>query len=189
VRRVGALADLQANHAAALADMQGTHERTLADTQETHERVLANTHGEAARQKAAAEAEHARELAAHKEEADATRTVIEGEREDLRRGLSGAREAIKRGESELASAVQTIADRNADLRNHAAAIAERDQRIAELRKEIEALEQENASYQDQVLRAYQKIKADEAMVSRARKAMAIALTVLDDDSGGTPRSS
>ena len=76
--------------------------------------------------------------------------------------------------------MQTIADRNADLRSHAAAIAERDQRIADLRKEIEALEQENTSYQEQVLRAYQKIKADEAMVARARKAMAIALTVLDD---------
>jgi hypothetical protein len=33
-----------------------------------------------------------------------------------------------------------------------------------------------------VLRAYQKIKSDEAMVARAKKAMAIALTVLDDDS-------
>ena len=77
--------------------------------------------------------------------------------------------------------MQSIADRNAELRTHAAAIVERDQRIAELRKEIESIEAENAGYQDQVLRAYQKIKTDEAMVARARKAMAIALTVLDDD--------
>jgi chromosome segregation ATPase len=77
--------------------------------------------------------------------------------------------------------VQTIADRNAELRAHAAAIAERDQRLSELRKEIDGLETENASYQDQVLRAYQKIKSDEAMVARAKKAMAIALTVLDED--------
>ena len=76
---------------------------------------------------------------------------------------------------------KTIADRNAELRAHAAAIAERDARISELRKEIEGIETENASYQDQVLRAYQKIKSDEAMVARAKKAMAIALTVLDDD--------
>ena len=98
-------------------------------------------------------------------------------------GLSSARDAHKRTEGELASAVQTIADRNAELRAHAGAIAERDQRIAELRGEIAAIEQENASYQEQVLRAYQKIKQDEAMVTRARKAMAIALTVLDDDQG------
>jgi hypothetical protein len=42
-----------------------------------------------------------------------------------------------------------------------------------------------------VLRAYQKIKLDEAMVARARKAMAIALTVLgdQDDPLGPPKGS
>jgi chromosome segregation ATPase len=106
---------------------------------------------------------------------------LTAERDELLRGLSAARDTIKRSEGELAAAVQTIADRNAELRSHAAAIAERDTRIVDLRKEIDGLETENASYQDQVLRAYQKIKADEAMVARAKKAMAIALTVLDDD--------
>ena len=109
------------------------------------------------------------------------------EREELKKGLSSSRDVHKRTEGELASAVQTIADRNAELRSHAAAIAERDQRIGDLRKEIASLEQENANYQEQVLRAYQKIKTDEAMVSRAKKAMAIALTVLDDQ--GTPKES
>ena len=37
-----------------------------------------------------------------------------------------------------------------------------------------------------MLRAYQKIKADEAMVARAKKAMAIALTVLDEPA--TPKA-
>ncbi len=108
------------------------------------------------------------------------------ERDELKRGLSAARDTIKRSEGELASAVQTIADRNAELRTATDAITERDNRIGDLRKEIESIEQENANYQEQVLRAFQKIKADEAMVSRAKKAMAIALTVLDDQ--GTPKS-
>src|SRR5262249_31099384 len=110
------------------------------------------------------------------------------EARELERGLSNAREAHKRTEAELASAVNTIAERNSELRAHAQAIAERDQGIAELRKEIETLETENASYQEQVLRAYQKIKSDEAMVARARKAMAIALTVLDDEGKPTTQS-
>ena len=38
----------------------------------------------------------------------------------------------------------------------------------------------DAGYQEQVLRAFQKIKADETTVARAKKAMAIALTLLDD---------
>jgi chromosome segregation ATPase len=148
--------------------------------------------------KAVADAEHNRAMAAKDAEHKAAITGLQsdhhkavteltGERDELRKGLSGSRDAHKRTESELASAVQTIADRNAELRSHAAAIAERDQRIADLRKEIDGLETENASYQEQVLRAYQKIKTDEAMVARAKKAMAIALTVLDDQ--GQPKES
>jgi chromosome segregation ATPase len=140
--------------------------------------------------KAAADAEHHRAMVAavndhdrQRKDATAEHARITGEltteRDELRRGLSSARDGLKRSEAELAAAVATIADRNAELRAHADAVAERDQRLAELRREIEALEHENTSYQDQVLRAYQKIKTDEAMVARARKAMAIALTVLD----------
>jgi len=147
--------------------------------------------GDFAKQRSSSDAEHARATALVQADAgkarahlvaehDKTAKELFAEREELKRGLSGARDSLKRSEGELASAVQSIADRNAELRQHAAAIAERDTRIAELRKEIEGLETENTSYQDQVLRAYQKIKTDEAMVARARKAMAIALTVLDD---------
>jgi len=94
--------------------------------------------------------------------------------------LSSAREAHRRLDGQLATTVQALADRNADLRAHGLAIAERDQRLEELRREIHTLEQENAGYQEQVLRAYQKIKSDEALVARAKKAVAIALTALDE---------
>jgi chromosome segregation ATPase len=93
-----------------------------------------------------------------------------------------SRESVRRLEQELATARRTIGEREADVRAHTAALAERDQRLTELRAELDELEQQNAAYQEQVLKAYQKIKADETMVARAKKAMAIALTVLDDDS-------
>jgi CheY-like chemotaxis protein len=171
--------------------------RALEDQEAQHERALASLHGEVLKTKATADAEQSRSIAAihaeherQRKEAHAQHTKLVGEltteRDELRRGLSSAREGAKRGEAELASAAQTIAERNAELRAHAAAIAERDQRITELRHELEALEQENANYQEQVLRAYQKMKTDEAMVARAKKAMAIALTVLDDQ--GNPKT-
>jgi hypothetical protein len=174
------------------------HAAAITDLETKHDRALAIAKGEYAKAKAAAGAEHEQAIAQLKAEADRmlkqleedrTRAIreLESERQELMKGLSGARDSLERSEHELASAVQTIADRNADLRAHAAAIAERDQRITELRADLESLEQENASYQEQVLRAYQKIKSDEAMVARARKAMAIALTVLDDE--GNPTSS
>jgi CheY-like chemotaxis protein len=164
--------------------------KALDDARLQYDRALAAETAELARHRATADAEHQRAIAAAAAEferqrndaaaAHAAATAdLATERDELRRGLSSARDSLKRGEAELATAVQTIADRNAELRAHAAAIAERDQRIAELRSELEGLEHENASYQEQVLRAYQKIKADEAMVARAKKAMAIALTVLD----------
>jgi hypothetical protein len=60
-----------------------------------------------------------------------------------------------------------------DLNAREATLNERAQRIAEM-------EQESAGYQDQILKAYQRIKSDESIVSRAKKALAIALTLLDE---------
>ena len=181
-----------AARAAAIDEAAAAHAKATADAEAKHERALALANGDFLKQKSVADAEHARTLAAEKAAAEAARSELEAaharvqaelgaERDELKKGLSSTRDQQKRTDGELASAVQTIAERNSELRQHQAAIVERDNRIAELRKEIEALEAENASYQDQVLRAYQKIKADEAMVARARKAMAIALTVLDDE--------
>ncbi|MEO8549005.1 MAG: hypothetical protein ABI678_03510 [Kofleriaceae bacterium] len=188
--------DAAAKAAAEREEADKAHAQQLADTEAKVERQLAIANGEFLKQKSVADAEHARTVAAmtadhEKTRADLTsehaRVVKElgAERDERKRGLSSARDSLKRSEGELASAVQSIADRNAELRQHVSAIGERDERIAELRKEIEALEAENTSYQEQVLRAYQKIKTDEAMVARARKAMAIALTVLDDQ--GNPK--
>jgi chromosome segregation ATPase len=204
-----------AEHTKAIAALHAEREaadraaaKTLDDHKAHYERALALAHGEVVKTKAVADAEHAKAVAAlhadherqrkeahaeherQRKEALAEHGRIVGEltteRDELRRGLSSARDTARRNETELASAVQTIADRNAELRAHAAAVAERDQRLADLRREIEGLERENASYQEQVLRAYQKIKTDEAMVARAKKAMAIALTVLDDQ--GNPKA-
>ena len=69
-------------------------------------------------------------------------------------------------EQKLAAATQTI--------------SEREQRIGEKAQRIGELEQESAGYQEQILKAYQRIKSDESIVSRARKALAIALTLLDE---------
>jgi chromosome segregation ATPase len=174
------------------------HTKALADVEAKHQRALAMANGEQLKAKAIADAEHAKALAAREASIEVSKRELEAEharaireltteRDELVHGLSSTREQLRRSEAELGAAVQTIADHNVTARQYQTAIDERDQRIAELRKELESLEQENTSYQDQVLRAYQKIKSDEAMVARARKAMAIALTVLDDE--GNPSSS
>lgn len=167
--------------------LQQSHATTISELEAKHERAIAVVNGEALKAKAVADAERAKDIAALKAEHERAIAELTQEKAELQKGLSGARDSLKRTEGELASTVQTLAERNADLRAHQQAIADRDQRINELRGEIESLEQENANYQDQVLRAYQKIKTDEAMVARARKAMAIALTVLDDQGAPTDK--
>ncbi|HVV82345.1 MAG TPA: hypothetical protein VHE35_04670, partial [Kofleriaceae bacterium] len=72
------------------------------------------------------------------------------------------------------------AERDRALVEHQAAIKQRDEHLAEAAAQLDELERENATYQEQVLKAHQKIKADEALVARAKKALAIALTSLDE---------
>ncbi len=175
-----ALADLENAHSAAISELRGSHDAALAELTTRHERATEAANAERARVVAAKDAEHAAAVSSLRAEHARIAADLTGERDELRTGLSSARESLRRVEGELASAVAAINVRDEELRSHLAAIGERDQRISELRREIETIEQENASYQDQVLRAYQKIKTDEAMVARAKKAMAIALTVLDD---------
>ena len=63
-------------------------------------------------------------------------------------------------------------------------LADRDQRLSNQRAEIDELERVNRGYQEQILRAHQKIRSDETTVSRAKKALAVALTLLDEPDGG-----
>jgi CheY-like chemotaxis protein len=82
---------------------------------------------------------------------------------------------------ELDSRLKTALE---DLNAREATLNERAQRITDL-------EQESAGYQDQILKAYQRIKSDESIVNRAKKALAIALTLLDESApdGGDEASS
>ncbi len=70
-------------------------------------------------------------------------------------------------------------------------LSERDGKLSDRERRIAELEQESAGYQDQILKAYQRIKSDESIVSRAKKALAIALTLLDESNadGGDEKSS
>jgi CheY-like chemotaxis protein len=57
---------------------------------------------------------------------------------------------------------------------------EMDARAAELRQRVTELEALSAKHEDRVLRAYQKIKGDEKVKDRVRKAIAIAAQLLEE---------
>jgi hypothetical protein len=64
--------------------------------------------------------------------------------------------------------------------------ADSDRRLAEARKRIGELEAQNGKHEERVVKAYQKIKTDEKVREKARKALAIALQLLDDRAVGAP---
>jgi predicted nucleic acid-binding Zn-ribbon protein len=82
-------------------------------------------------------------------------------------------------EGDVARLEGVVAAKEAEIARLEGEIQSRDARISALRGEVADLERQSAGQQEQILRAFQKIKADEAVVNKAKKAMAIALTLLD----------
>jgi hypothetical protein len=55
-----------------------------------------------------------------------------------------------------------------------------EKRTAEIRKRVAELEASNTKHEERVVKAYQKIKADEKVREKIRKAIAIAAQLLDE---------
>ncbi|HEX9306454.1 MAG TPA: response regulator [Anaeromyxobacter sp.] len=146
-------------------------------------------------------AEQAR--AAEADLADARRKASEAERRaadqekrtgELEKRALAAEEELRRKVEENAAASDALAraeslEREADelrtellvARGEAEGVqGEVDKRTAELRKRVVDLEATNAKNEERVVKAYQKIKADEKVRDKVRKALAIATQLLED---------
>ena len=62
----------------------------------------------------------------------------------------------------------------------AAELAEREAKLAQFRDKAADLEAKSAEYEDQILRAYQKLRSDDKLIERAKRALAMSLQVLDE---------
>jgi chromosome segregation ATPase len=148
----GRLAAATKEHEGKVASMRSGHDEKLASTVKEHEGKLA-----------ALVATHDETIGEHK-----------GEIADLQTALSTTRDKIKSGEAEA----KTLGEK---LAAAGEAQAQKDGKLAELRKDVDELERQSASLQEQVLRAHARIKSDEAVVLKAKKAVAVALTLLDGE--------
>ena len=190
-----------------LAELRARHDEVLAriESDKAAERAAAVAAVESRRESELAEAEKRRvaDLAAAEERRAAAENALaekfEGERAALaqehREELSALDKRIAERDAEIATRDLTIRGLEADLADARESergrvetieslhrlLADRDQRISTLRAELAELERVNRGYQDQILRAHQKIRSDETTVDRAKKALAVALTLLDAD--------
>ena len=89
-----------------------------------------------------------------------------------------------RAEGELAARVQEIeqayrrlAGLEADVDATRAELGNRDVRLAQSRDRIAELEGKVADYEDQIVRAFQRIRSDDKTAEKTRRALAVALAL------------
>ncbi len=127
---------------------------------------------------------------------DAERRAADQEKRagELERRLAAAEEDARRKADEAAGASEALAradslERESDelrtellvARSEAeGARGEVEKRTADLRKRVTELEATNAKNEERVVKAYQKIKADEKVRDKVRKALAIATQLLEE---------
>ena len=92
-----------------------------------------------------------------------------------------------RAEGELAARVQEIeqayrrlAGVEADVDATRAELGNRDVRLAQSRDRIAELEGKVADYEDQIVRAFQRIRSDDKTAEKTRRALAVALALIDE---------
>ncbi|HKE19085.1 MAG TPA: hypothetical protein VKB80_29625, partial [Kofleriaceae bacterium] len=186
---------MEERHREQLARAEDEHRQALQSAEARRASEVSEAERRRASEAAAAEERRARELADAGEERaraeaelrdrhESAQSAMEREHGEVRRDLesrrAGLEQDLRERTEDLSRAQATLRAREENIASLNAVLNERDARIAALRQEGEELERQNAGYQEQVLRAFQKIRADEATVARAKKAMAIALTLLDD---------
>lgn len=96
-----------------------------------------------------------------------------------------------RAEGELAARIQEIeqayrrlAGLEADLDAARAELGDREVRLSQSRDRIAELESKVSDYEDQIVRAFQRIRSDEKTTEKTRRALAVALALMDERSAG-----
>jgi chromosome segregation ATPase len=92
-----------------------------------------------------------------------------------------------RAEGELAARAQEIeqayrrlAGFEADLDAARAELGDRDVRLSQTRDRLSELETKVGDYEDQIVRAFQRLRSDEKTTEKIRRALGVALALLDE---------
>jgi CheY-like chemotaxis protein len=183
------------DHRNEILGMRRRHEEEASAAEERRQRDIAEQEARRISELEAAETRRRTELAARDEEHHLRVTEIERrhltEKTDLtekhRADYDQALGRAARAEGELAARVQEIeqayrrlAGLEADKDEARAELGNREVRLAQGRDRIAELEAKVADYEDQVLRAFQRIRADEKTTEKARRALAVALALIDE---------
>jgi DNA-binding response OmpR family regulator len=115
----------------------------------------------------------------------------QGERHRQEQDQAHARAARAEGElaarseelSEAQRRLLTLAGDRDGLRDD---LRDREVKLGQFRDRTTDLESKVTEYEGQILRLYEKLRSDEKVVDRAKRALAVALNLLDDRAGNAP---
>jgi CheY-like chemotaxis protein len=187
------------DHRNEILGMGRRHEEELASAEERRQRDVAEHEAKRVAELEGAENRRRTELQARDEEQHARVTELERrhltEKTELaekhRAEYDAALARAARAEGELAARAQELdqsyrrlAGLEADLDAARAELGDRDVRLAQNRDRLGALDAKIAEYEDQLVRAYQRIRGDEKTTEKTKRALAVALALLDERGSG-----
>jgi DNA-binding response OmpR family regulator len=189
------------DHRNEILGMRRRHEEEATAAEERRQRDIAEQEGRRISELESAETRRRTELAARDEEHHVRVTEIErrhltektDQTEKHRADYDQALGRAARAEGELAARVQEIeqayrrlAGLEADVDEARAELGNREVRLAQGRDRISELEAKVADYEDQIVRAFQRIRADDKTTEKTRRALSVALALLDERVSAPP---
>jgi len=185
------------DHRTEIMGMRKRHEEEAQAAEERRQRDIAEQEARRVSELETAENRRRTELAARDEEHHARVTEIERRHLTEKTEMTGRHRAdydqalnrAARAEGELAARVQEleqayrrISGVEADVDAARAELGNREVKLAQTRDRISELEAKVADYEDQIVRAFQRIRADDKTTEKTRRALAVALALLDERS-------
>jgi CheY-like chemotaxis protein len=179
-------------------ELATAEERRLRELAEADTRRIADLEGADGRRRAEIQA---RDEQHHAAIADADRRHLAEKTEAAERVRNDLEEAFAKAalaQSELAAGQDALGElnrrlevRESELHSVQADLRDREVKLAQSRDRVGELESKSTELEEQVLRAYQKLRNDEKVMDKAKRALAVALTLLDgnDPAPPPPRSS
>ena len=193
--------DKERDHRNEILGMRRRQEEELAAAEERRQRDIVEQEVRRISELEVAESRRRAELAQRDEEQHNRVTEIErryltektelSERHRAEHDQAVGRAARAEGElaariQELEQAYRRVAGLDADLDATRVDLGNREVRLAQNRDRIAEMEAKIADCEDQILRAYQRIRTDDRTTEKTRRALSVALALLDERSGGAP---
>jgi DNA-binding response OmpR family regulator/predicted nucleic acid-binding Zn-ribbon protein len=130
-------------------------------------------------EEAYASGRRASELEAELEAATQARDGLKSEVDELRKRAETAEQKTQELEAKIGSLNEELEQARAAAQD----LEEKVNALLPLEEQVQTLEAENARNEERVLKAYQKLKGDEKLREKTRKALSVALDLLDEAPG------